>query len=210
MQVGRRIISQILTPLEALSVTDAKNWCKIDSNEDDNVVSALIRAAFSSINSYVGYSILSANVKIHFDGLQGLPAIINPLTGSYYPQGNFLQIAGYITSVDNLLYVDSNEAAQTMPSGNWKNPTAVQLPKMGCKIIINSTPNDLTSNELKFIVEAKEGYASGNVPDDIITAAKLLISGWYDNRASVSLGTVNEMPFAVNFLLDPYRAMQLL
>lgn len=97
-----------------------------------------------------------------------------------------------------------------MPSTGWNNPTALKLPAMGCKIVVTDVPSDLSDNEVKYIVSAKEGYELGSVPDDIITAAKMLISGWYDNRASVVLGTVNDMPFAVNFLLDPYRAMQLL
>jgi len=210
MQVGRRIISQIVSPLEVLTVADAKLWCKVDSNEDDNTIAALIRAAFKSINTYVGYSILSANVKIEFDGLQGLPSVVNPLTGTYYAQGNYLQLATYLTSVDALSYVTTSEALATMPSTGWKNPTALKLPSMGCKIVVTDVPSDLTENELKYVVSAKEGYELGSVPDDIITAAKMLVSGWYDNRASMVYGTMNDMPFSVNYLLDPYRSMQLL
>lgn len=45
--------------------------------------------------------------------------------------------------------------------------------------------------------------------DDINQACLMLIAHWYANRETVNSGTVNlaQMPYAVDFLLQPYRRM---
>ena len=208
MQIGRRIVSEIVSPLTGFPVATAKQWCKIDLSEDDAIVESLIKSAFKSVNNYIGYSALSANVKIEFDGLSGLPALPNPITGGVVIQGNYLQIASYIESVDALYYVSSANELTAMASGDWNNPTAISLPKLCVRIPIKNIPNDLTEDSVKFIVAIKEGYTT--LPDDILMAVRLLVAQWYDNRQLTAQGGTNEMPYSVSFLLDPYRSMQLL
>lgn len=209
MQVGRRIVSEIVTPINAFPLAAAKQWCKIDFNDDDAIITSLIRAAFKSVNTYLGYSALSANVKIEFDGLSGLPAATNPITGGVIIQGSYLQLATYIESVDALHYVNSNNQLTAMGSGDWSNPTAISLPKMCVKIPVKNVPSDLTEDSVKYVVSVKEGYTA--LPEDILMAVRLLVSQWYDNRSAIVTGvSTTTLDNTVQFLLDPYRSMQVL
>ncbi|HTN60266.1 MAG TPA: head-tail connector protein [Devosia sp.] len=47
--------------------------------------------------------------------------------------------------------------------------------------------------------------AVSTVPEPIKQAVLLLIGQWFVTRASVAVGSINEMPFAVEALLAPYR-----
>jgi hypothetical protein len=49
--------------------------------------------------------------------------------------------------------------------------------------------------------------ASDIMPQTIKFAALLLVGQYYDNRASIMVGTIqSKMDFGLHYLLDPYKA----
>lgn len=89
---------------------------------------------------------------------------------------------------DTLLDTYSNAARRLVENrtGRKLYATAAEIPKDG----------DGNATDEKALV----------LDDDLVTAMLLLIGGWYENRESITTGTiVTQTPLAFEALISPYR-----
>lgn len=176
---------------EPVTLQEAKDHLRVDSTDDDALISAIITAA-----------------RQHLDGRDGiLSRALMPQTWDYsidrFPDGDTITLPlAPVQSVTSVKYVDPDGAQQTFSSDNyalgadldWSPRVILGWGKRWPSV--RAVPEAVT-------VRVVAGYAS--VPRPICQALLLLIGHWHEHREAVMEGTFREVPTTVSALLTPYR-----
>lgn len=215
MLTGKRIISYSHAATDYVSLAEAKQHLRVTSTADDTYISNLLSMAIDACGQYLGYSVRKASVQYGFDSLVGQPAIMNPINGTEQPVGNLLRIPSRVISLTSVQYVDDNNTAQAF-TDYIVSPQP--LGTYGRTIFITSAPSSTTDDVTKYLVTVTEGFELATAtgvdagllfPQAIKFAALLLVGQMYDNRQAIVTGTIQaRMEYGIEFLLQPYRAMQ--
>lgn len=215
MITGKRIISYSHAATDYVSLAEAKQHLRVTSTADDTYISNLLSMAIDACGQYLGYSVRKASVQYGFDSLVGQPAIMNPVNGTEQPVGNLLRIPSRVISLTSVQYVDDNNTAQAF---NDYIVSPQPLGTYGRTIFITSAPSSTTDDVTKYLVTVTEGFELATAtgvdagllfPQAIKFAALLLVGQMYDNRQAIVTGTIQaRMEYGMEFLLQPYRAMQ--
>lgn len=215
MITGKRIISYSHAATDYVSLAEAKQHLRVTSTADDTYISNLLSMAIDACGQYLGYSVRKASVQYGFDSLVGQPAIMNPVNGTEQPVGNLLRIPSRVISLTSVQYVDDNNTAQAF---NDYIVSPQPLGTYGRTIFITSAPSSTTDDVTKYLVTVTEGFELATAtgvdagllfPQAIKFAALLLVGQMYDNRQAIVTGTIQaRMEYGIEFLLQPYRAIQ--
>jgi hypothetical protein len=215
MITGKRIISYSHAATDYVSLAEAKQHLRVTSTADDTYISNLLSMAIDACGQYLGYSVRKASVQYGFDSLVGQPAIMNPVNGTEQPVGNLLRIPSRVISLDSVQYVDDNNTAQAF-TDYIVSPQP--LGTYGRTIFITSAPSSTTDDVTKYLVTVTEGFELATAtgvdagllfPQAIKFAALLLVGQMYDNRQATANTSQNSaMEYGIEFLLQPYRAIQ--
>lgn len=186
-------LTLILAPSgEPIALAEAKLHCRVDSTEDDALITALIVAARNQAEDRTGRVLVTQKWRIDIDAFP-VDTIEIPLPP--------------LVSVESITYLDSDGTRQTLDAAEYQvvaNETPGRvLPAYGkswpgCRVAPGSVQISFTA-----------GYgAAVSVPQAIKQWMLLQIGHGYANRESVNVGNVvNEMPY-VDSLLDPYRVLR--
>lgn len=185
---------QIISPTtEPISLTEAKLHLRVDSNEDDVLISTLISAARQSAEMLTGCQLVTARWQY---GTDSFPAMGQPI---YLPKNpvqsiiniEYLDLSGILQNLATQDYtVDRNsQPARIAPSFGKSWPIA--LPQIGA---------------VKIIFDAGYGSAA-DVPDGIKAWIKLRVGSLYACREELSSSTRTDATTLsfFNGLLAPYR-----
>lgn len=215
MLTGKRIISYSHAATDYVSLAEAKQHLRVTSTADDTYISNLLSMAIDACGQYLGYSVRKASVQYGFDSLVGQPAIMNPVNGTEQPVGNLLRIPSRVISLTSVQYVDDNNTAQAF-TDYIVSPQP--LGTYGRTIFITSAPSSTTDDVTKYLVTVTEGFELATAtgvdagllfPQAIKFAALLLVGQMYDNRQATANTSQNSaMEYGIEFLLQPYRAIQ--
>lgn len=107
---------------EPVTLAEAKLWCKIDTTEDDNLITALIKTARQMCEQYVGQSLITRTVT----------AVINNTNGGVYlPYGPVTSFTSLTDSEGSVITSDNYQLSGTQfPRLLWpkyNNMTAVYV-----------------------------------------------------------------------------------
>jgi len=215
MYIARELISKDHADTAYITLAEAKQHLRVTSTADDTYISNLISMALDMCGQHLGYSVRKASVQYGFDSLVGQPAIMNPVNGTEQPVGNLLRIPSRVISLDSVQYVDDNNTAQAF-TDYIVSPQP--LGTYGRTIFITSAPSSTTDDVTKYLVTVTEGFELATAtqvdagllfPQAIKFAALLLVGQMYDNRQATANTSQNSaMEYGIEFLLQPYRAIQ--
>lgn len=174
----------LITPPEdvPVSLDVAKMHLRVDHDDDDVLISSLIKAAVDHLDGWTGVlgrCLLEQTWRQNFDTL----ARCMPL-----PLGPVIEIV----SVD---YFDANGSEQTMDPDDY----LLRTDAGGRSVLeLKSWPSSRSAS-----VTYKAGFSV--VPVAITTAILMLVAHWYANREAAAAGDLATVPMAVDALLAPYR-----
>lgn len=186
-------LTLILAPAgEPVTLAEAKLHCRVDSTDDDALITALIVAARNQAEDRTGRAMVTQKWRLDIDSFPG--------DGIEIPLPPML-------SVESITYLDSEGTRQTLDAAEYQvvvNETPGRvLPAYGktwpgCRVAPGSVQVSFTA-----------GYgAAASVPQAIKQWMLLHIGHGYANREAVSVGdSVAAMPY-VDSLLDPYRVLR--
>ena len=176
---------------EPLTLAEAKLYLRVDSTSEDDLITALIKAARLQVENKTYRMLITQTWDLILDKKD-----LNESLIQIYKQP--------ITAISSVKYYDVNNTEQTMSASDYQtevssNPAKVQI------ITFPQIYDRLGAVTIRFVA----GYANaGAVPQDIKQAMYFLIGHLYENRQAVVTGTqVNEMPMSVEYLLEPYRGL---
>ena len=211
---SRRYTAFANAATDYVSLAEAKQHLRVTASDDDSYISGLISMALDACSNYLGYSVRKGTAKYGFDSFTGSPALINPVNGLNIPSGNYLRVNSRVLSLVSVSYVNSSQAVTAFSGSDWITAPD-PMGNYSRNIFINTAPDSITDDTIKYIVEVTEGFnpvgTSAVDPDTIFPmaikhAALLLIGQYYDNRNAIVVGTIQaKISLGFEYLLDPYK-----
>jgi uncharacterized phiE125 gp8 family phage protein len=196
---------------EPISVADVKSWAVIDVEDDDALISAMIKAARAFAEKQLRRSLITQTWMLTLDSFPGPSLMGVPYGLSYSIPGHAIVLErSPVQSITSIQYLDMSGTLQTMPTANWVDPTLGGAQR--CDDFPRITPvfGQIWPINLPQIGSVRVTYVAGYgpdgsyVPEDIITWMKMRVATLYSNREEVVVGTrivVAELPY-VDSLLD--------
>jgi uncharacterized phiE125 gp8 family phage protein len=178
---------------EPLLVDDARAFLRVEHDDDDAVIAALIAAARSHVEALTRLGLITQTWRIMRDCWPG-DGRIKPRLGPLQSvsAARVYDEAGIARSIDASHFV-VDRAAGVIASPGWS------LPQPGRAV---------AGIELDVVV----GFGAGasDVPQVLLQAIRMLIAHWYENRGLIAIGSsVAMMPPSVNAMISSYRVLSL-
>jgi len=181
--------------LEPVSVSEAKDYLRVDSAVEDPVVASLILAARLHIEGALDIAMVTQSWSLFLDG---------------WPEDGRVSIPlGPLKSVDSVKVYDADDTAQTVSPQNY----AVDLSSLRPRLVRQAgavwpTPGR-AANGIEIALTAGYGDTTDKVPQPIRQAVLMLAAHWYEQREPVVFEKPDELPHGVADLLKPYRQVRL-
>jgi len=183
----------LLTPpeTEPLSLSDAKAYLRVETDDDDVVIASLIAAARSHIEAMSGCAMLTQTWRLVHDGW---PA-----------DGRMKLKLAPLRAVTAARVYDEAGVAHAVDPENFVLDAARGIVAMRAV----SLPGRATAG-IEIDVTVGFGAAGSDVPPALMQALRMLLAHWYDNRGLITIGSsVAVMPPSVNALIASHRVLSL-
>jgi len=217
----------IVTPptSEPVDVTTAKNFLRVTTDQDDDLIGILITAAREVVETFTGLSVATKTYRQQLDSFPFFTdtalsqAAWNPSYNSLprysTAMWNYSQMiklyAPPLLGVLSIKYVDPNNVIQTIDPANYivdsANRPARIFPGPGygywpaCQYVPNAVAIDFVAG---FDTPPSSDVT---VPRALMLAILMLTAGFYENREAQAFGSFNELPFHIQSLLYAHRVM---
>ena len=179
--------------LEPLSVSDAKAFLRVEHDDDDTIIAALIAAARNHVEALTRLGLINQTWRIVLDGWpeQGrIKPRLGPLRS--LAAARVYNELGVASSIDTGRFV-VDTASSTIAAPGWSLPVPGRA-VAGIELDVN----------IGF------GAAAADVLQILLQAIRMLVAHWYENRSLVSIGqSVAMMPPSVNAMISSYRVLSL-
>jgi uncharacterized phiE125 gp8 family phage protein len=178
---------------EPVTVEEARSHCRIDGNQDDEMLFALTKAAREYAEAYTGRSFVSTTWELRVDQF--------PLY--------FELPKGPLASVTSITYIDIAGNTQTLSANSYQvvnDSGPFAQPGMIFQAYNQTWPSSRGHiNDVRIRYVAGYGTPS-DVPPAIKAAIKLMTAHLYENREATLTGTVvSEFPLGFTALLSPFK-----
>lgn len=189
------MIPILLTPpdVEPISLTQAKNWLRIDHSDEDELVAALIASARLIVESASGRMLISQTWRIVMDE---------------WPAGDIIVPLAPVSEVLALRMVSPTGASGLIAPSSYVAVVAGGHARIRFLTAPPAPQKSIGGIE----IDVELGFSSSpqGVPETLKTAMRLLIARWYEQRGDVENdGAFERMPPSVAALIAPYRRMRL-
>ena len=175
---------------EPASVAEAKAWARIDRDDEDGLIAALIRAARETIEAMAGLVLVQRSFRLALDPVSadGWMEIARR------PLGAITGVTAYASGGVPVMF-DAGEAIIERALG----VEAIRVSPGVRAAAVNGVE-----------VEFEAGFAAGAVPENLRTALLVIVAASYEMRAAVDPGQQPAvMPELARSLIAPYRRVRI-
>ena len=182
--INKRLSIYTQPSIEPVSLTSVKDILKIDSSDEDSLLTSLIETARYKCEQYVRRAFITQTLELSISAIEG----------------NYIELwCPPIIQIDSLTSYDSSNVPTILDPSNYS--------LIEDKLVFSDTaqyPSELRS-EYPIVIRYKAGYgaAVNNVPQSIKTAILYQARALYEGCGSMF------MPVMVRSLLDPFRILRL-
>jgi len=186
--------------VEPVTLSEAKTHMRVDHDDEDSLISALIVAARERIDGKEGIlnrAIIQQTWELTLD--------------DEFPDEIEIPLPP-LQSVSSITYVDTDGDTQTLAADQYRVIDSVEPARIvPANDVTWPTPREQTEAIMvKFVAGHEDSGASpqdlaDNVPQVIKQAILLTVSHWYEHREAVHMGTSESLPMGVDALLWPLR-----
>ncbi len=179
--------------LEPVSVTEAKAYLRVDHDDDDAVIAALIAAARGHVEALTRRMLIAQTWRFVRD--------------IWPPDGRLRLRTGPLRSLVAVRVFDAQNNASSVDVASFvldKANDTIAAPAWALP-----QPGRATAG-IEIDVQLGYGATAGDVPDALRHAIRVLVAHWYDNRGQVAIGqSVPIMPPTVNAIVGSFRVLSL-
>ncbi len=170
---------------EPVSLSEMKSWLKLEIDDDDAIVAALITAARQHCEHELNKSFVAQTLIATYDCFETV------LNLPFPP----------VASVEEVLYYDEDGVEETLDSDDYWVSLGVPA-RIESKTSFPSTISRPDAVSVEYITAASTN-------ENIKTAIKMLAAHWYTHRSAAEDRTVSEVPLAVKTILQNERNWRL-
>lgn len=206
---------KLVTPpaVEPVSLLEAKRQARIDGDDDDAFVAALIVAARQWAESYTGRAFITQTWQLWLDDAPGsgdeLAFGVSDLSRAGAEAGYILLPRAPLLAVTDVQTFDESDVATAWPSANYYVDTAHEPGRLALRAGAVWPVPTRAANGLMIEYAAGYGADADAVPEAIKTAIRQLVAHWYEHRGEASSDALLMAPLTVRAVLDPYRLRSL-
>ncbi len=200
---------QLITPpaAEPVSLAEAKLHLRVDFDEDDALIQALISAARQAAEMLTQRQLVTARWRMVLDSFPGPSMMGVPAGQTFTLPGHAILIPkSPLQTVVEIRYLDMAGIWQVMPAANYTVDNACE-PARITPVFGQIWPVALPQiGAVSVTFDAGYGSAA-DVPEGLKSWIKLRLGSLYAHReevASMARGRIDPLPF-VDGLLDPYK-----
>ncbi len=179
--------------LEPVSVAEAKAYLRVDHDDDDAVIAALIAAARGHVEALTRRGLIAQTWRFVRD--------------SWPPDGRMRLRSGPLRSLIAARVFDAGGTASSIDIASFvldKANDTIAAPAWALP------PPGRAIAGIELDVQLGYGMAAGDVPDALRHAIRMLTAHWYDNRGQVAIGqAVPVLPPSVNAIIGSFRVLSL-
>jgi uncharacterized phiE125 gp8 family phage protein len=212
---------------EPVDLTTAKNFLRVTTDNDDALITALITAARTQVETFTGRSIAT---KSYRQSLDSFPYFTDSVMSqqayppSYYSLPRFsttlwnysqmiklyappcitvtalkyVNTSGVLTTIDPTGYIVDTDSE---PARIFPGPAGATWPP--CLYVPNAV-------QINFIA----GYdtdpsALNTMPEGLVLAILMLVANYYENREAAQAGAFGKLPFHIEQLLWSFRVLDM-
>lgn len=210
----------LITPpaTEPVTLTDAKTFLKIDTTDDDTLVSACITGARRFVEEQTKRALITQTWEYWLDGIpeskyQGgkwWDGVRQASLAEIMSGGREIEIPR--APFQSLVYLqtyDISDAMSVFDSTLLISDTAGTPGRIALKYGQIWPVNLRLTNSVQ--IRFKAGYSDDTslVPPDLIAAVKIMIGHFYEKREPTEAGRAVDLPLSVDAILNPYRVLRL-
>lgn len=175
---------------EPVTLDEAKLHCRVDHDDDDDLIEGLIAAATGYLDGWTG---ILGRALITQTWRQDFHCFADRMRLSLLP----------VASITSVTYYDASNEQQTLDDGVYGLFTDGAGPYVGLK------PDQTWPGVYGRRDAVSVTYVAGaaEAPAAIKAAMLLMIGHWYANREAASDAPRTALPMAVDALLRPYQAV---
>jgi uncharacterized phiE125 gp8 family phage protein len=180
---------------EPVSLAEAKAHLRIDADDEDALLAALIAAARMFVEKTLGLGLITQGWSYFLD---------------FWPRSSCVTLPiAPVQGVDSVTLRDVNGGATELAASDY----AVDVLSLPARLVLKGGSPSVVARELNaFEIAFTAGYgdAASDVPAPIRHALLLLVAHWFERREPVVLGLGSaEVPTTIAGLLLPYRRVKL-
>jgi len=184
----------LITPpaLEPLTLAEARSWLRLDTGDEDALVSALITAARLAVERASGRLLLTQNWR---------------LIGDAWPPGGRLTLPlAPVSAIAAVRVYDAADLAASLPLAAFRLEAQRDPP-----LLVLAAPvagPGRPGGGIEIDLTCGYGAAPADVPEPLRLAVRLLVARWFENRGDIPASSA-PLPPDVALLLAPFRRPRL-
>lgn len=182
-------------PVEPVSLAEAKAHIRVDTEDDDALIQALIASSREWVENYLDRTLIRTQWQMRLDFFPHSIALPRP---PFTPEQQLQTVA--------ITYTDANGSTVALPGSQYRvlgdrTPAVVMPPYSG------SWPSArYDSDSITVAWWAGYGPDQNAVPRGIKHACLMLIGFWYENRGAVLTGSISKtLEFGVESMLAAHK-----
>lgn len=201
------LITSTAPGTEPVSLAEAKLWLRVDGEEEDALIGALITAARQHVEHFTRRALITTGFTLSLDSFP--IAGRHPFSQSRTLSREIILPRPPLATVASVSYLDEDGATQTLPSGQY----VVDVKSTPGRIVLREDydwpDTELVPNAVTIVYTAGYGAAT-DIPQGLRVALRYLVSHWFENRTPINVGNiVNEIPLTAQTLMWQERIPEL-
>jgi uncharacterized phiE125 gp8 family phage protein len=178
-----------------VTLAEAKAHLRVEHDDDDAVISALIAGARTHIEAQTRRALITQTWRLSYD--------------LWPPDGRFAAVPAPVSEVVAARVYGESGTPQAI------DVQAFTLDRAAAPSIIAFAPWSLPGPGrlvagVELDIETGYGEAADDVPQPLRHAIKILVAHWYENRGLIAAGhAVAVLPASVAAIIAPYRVIRL-
>lgn len=178
--------------IEPVTLSEAKNFLRLDSTEDDVLISSLITAARIYIETTIGKILITESWSYFIDKWPKSNTVYLPLNP--------------IQEIEEVRFYSDEETYQIIPPADYSIDIISNHPRLKFKGAQQAPISSQALNQIEVRFIAGYGDNLSDIPADLKQALLMLCAHWFEQRDPIGFGgSFAEVPTTIQALLHNHK-----